>query len=348
MLHIPSALFYAFMSILMVFGNKYLLSNWNFNNPVFLILIEMILNVGLILAVSKSQLAKASRVSIDLYAVFNLHGSTKYQYSIVVFYCLHSILSLKALSGLNIPMYIMFKRCVPLINLLLSIFVFRNVNVHEAHTQKIIASIVLMTFGVVVAGVGDIDFDLKSYLYCASSVICQAFYLSSIQKHGETIGQKTSHAHYHHKSSLSTLLQSLYDCSALSIPILALLFVFTEEPAQVGQALGGHGEMLLKLYAFISIVILSGSLLCFSQFWCTLNNNAITTSVLGVLKSIVQTFLGIYMFSSWRDISNLTYVGMLINFSFGIYYTYLKYKENSKRTPVGMDISLESDQEEKS
>lgn len=121
MLHLPSALFYAFMSIFMVFSNKYVISEWEFNNPICLILLEMILNVIIIHIISRKS-------SISLNLGVQLESYSKYQYLIVIFYCAHSVLSLKALSGLNIPIYVMFKRCVPLVNLLISIFIFKNVN----------------------------------------------------------------------------------------------------------------------------------------------------------------------------------------------------------------------------
>ena len=45
--------------------------------------------------------------------------------------------------------------------------------------SKINLSIFAMTFGVIIAGIGDLKFDLNSYLYCGFSVIFQALYLSN-------------------------------------------------------------------------------------------------------------------------------------------------------------------------
>lgn len=184
-----------------------------------------------------------------------------------------------------------------------------------------IGAILVMTFGVVIAGIGDIDFNLSAYIYCAASVLCQAGYLSSIQKHGETSLTK---------QNKSSSLQSLYDCSILSAPILLVAFLISDEPSHIILQFQDFKSNELTMFVLLLITnVFSGSLLCFSQFWCTLCNNAITTSVLGVLKSMLQTVLGIVLFQSWQSISNLTYLGIFINFTFGIYYTYLKHIEHS-------------------
>lgn len=175
-----------------------------------------------------------------------------------------------------------------------------------------------MTFGVMIAGVGDIDFNLSAYLYCGASVFAQAGYLSSIQKHGESSATPAS----------SSSLQSLYDCSLMSMPILMFVLLMSEEPTDAYiQIYSFTSNDLFKFLIILSLNIVSGSLLCFSQFWCTLNNNAITTSVIGVLKSMLQTIFGIFLFHAWQAISHLTYVGIVINFTFGVYYTYLKHTE---------------------
>jgi solute carrier family 35 protein len=147
-----------------------------------------------------------------------------------------------------------------------------------------------MTTGVIVAGIGDIDFNPSAYIYCAVSIIGQAGYLSSIQKHGESSSN----------AAASSSLQSLYDCSILSAPILFVIFIISGEPTQVIYQLAKFSGSTYVLFILLLVSnVLSGSLLCFSQFWCTLNNNAVTTSVLGELKSMLQTLIGIMLFQSW-------------------------------------------------
>ena len=51
-------------------------------------------------------------------------------------------------------------------------------NSNDTFVNKINVSIFLMTFGVFIAGIGDLKFDLNAYTYCGMSVIFQALYLS--------------------------------------------------------------------------------------------------------------------------------------------------------------------------
>jgi solute carrier family 35 protein len=326
MLHIPSALFYSLTSIFMVFGNKFLLNYWNFDCIIFLILTELILNVICISVINY-------RKGQGLFGFQIKNDRIKYQFLSAFFYCLHSVLSLKALDGLNIPVYTIFKRCTPLASLVLSCFLFKNKRrPHEEsietpvsnsieqryknHSRQITMAILAMTSGVVIAGLGDLNFEFYSYFYCGISVVCQAFYFSFIQKCGES--DKNS-------------LQVLYECSIISIPFLFFAFLNTKEYETL---LSHNTNFSFTNFYFVStfvLVVSIGSLLCFAQFWCTISNNAITTSVIGVLKSVVQTIIGVLFIDGVSNLTTLTYIGLLVNLVFGAWYTYLKYEENNFR-----------------
>ncbi len=83
-------------------------------------------------------------------------------------------------------------------------------------------------------------------------------------------------------------------------------------------------------------VLLCGCFLCFSQIWCTTHNSAVTTSVIGVLKSFLQTLVGMFFYGAYEEMSYLSYIGILLNLIFGTYYTYLKYieKETNQRNLI--------------
>merc|ERR1719188_2983167 len=66
----------------------------------------------------------------------------------------HSMLSLMALHGMNIPMYGAIKRCTPLVSLILSVVVLRK----SVPSKAIVISILLITFGCLVASIGDLEF----------------------------------------------------------------------------------------------------------------------------------------------------------------------------------------------
>jgi solute carrier family 35 protein len=89
----------------MVLANKYLLTIWQFDFIIFLILIEMLINI-FIIGVLNLKLGKA---------LFEFKFDKRMKNLIIAafFYSMHSVLSLKALNGLNVPIYTVFKRYVP-------------------------------------------------------------------------------------------------------------------------------------------------------------------------------------------------------------------------------------------
>ncbi len=168
MLHIKSAAFYWLLSTIMVFLNKNLMNNWNFNYPLFLITTEMTLNTCSILVLNNLNLIdfKSLNRLKKLYEIGEFREMIfQYRYHFItsLFYCLHSVTALRALNGLSVPIYIILKRCGPFINLILSIFLFnKSNNSNESNTlhSKINTSIFAMTGGVIIASKISKNFDL--------------------------------------------------------------------------------------------------------------------------------------------------------------------------------------------
>jgi hypothetical protein len=206
----------------------------------------------------------------------------------------------------------MFKRCGPVLQLLISIFVFKSMSVNSRHSQKIILSVVSLTIGVVLASIGDVDLDIHSAMICGISVVCQASYLACIQRCGENDSS----------SKNNSSLQTLFECSFFSVPMLVFFFFFTGEYLDVSTSFS------LKFVVFIFLVVMCGSLLCFSQFWCTMKNNALTTSIVGTLKNILQTTVGIFIIDSVSNFSTLELTGFAVNIASALWYTYLKHVEH--------------------
>lgn len=323
MLHIPSATSFFFLSSMMVFGNKYLLTIWGFDFPIILIFIQTIVTLfSLYLVNRRLNIIKINNIFKEDFSIKNF----KYQYLTALFYSLHTITALKALTGLNIPMYATFKRCGPLFNLMLSYVLFVKQDSNNAKKNIINLSIIMMTIGAIIAGFGDLKFDLKSYLYCGASVIFQAFYLSFIQKCSET--EKNS-------------MQTFYYNNLFSLPLLTISFLYTDELYEIVPYFSSKNSVLndFGFWTVFSLVLICGCCLCFSQFWCTTNNSALTTSVIGVLKSFLQTVVGIYLWNVRKEIGPIGYAGIAINLFFGIFYTYLKYIEKESK-PIKINNNL--------
>jgi len=225
-------------------------------------------------------------------------------------FALHSTLSLMALHGMNIPMYGAIKRCTPLVNLILSVMILNK----PFPSPLLTFSIALITVGVLVAGLGDLQFDGHAYTMGTLSVFAQAGYLTLVQKSSEQ----------NHKS----IIEMLYVNSYNTLPIFLTVSMILGEPLQVGQALSSvqPGFSLV----FVTLII-SGCVLTWAQFLCAAVCSALTTSMVGVSKSVIQTVVGFFTFGGVQ-FHPLNILGLVMNIFGGIIYTYIKNLEKTRKS----------------
>lgn len=291
------AFLYGACSLSMALMNKAVLNTYSFNYPMILVLCQMIFTVTLL-----EFLRLTNQITLPKFTL--ARGRSFLVPSI--FYGIHSVLSLTALSGMNIPMYGVIKRCSPVIILLLGTIVLRK---GLASVQTCV-SVCLITFGCLLAGYGDLSFHLKAYLYGGASVFSQAIYLILIQKHGQNEEKL---------SAIETL--HLNSCNILIALIIATVAIGNHQQT---LAIFIHHGLLFK--CIFLLVVMMGCLLNYLIFLCTTYNSALTTSITGTVKSILQTAIGIFTFGG-MTINVYTVVGVTINLCGGLLYTHAKYKD---------------------
>ena len=107
----------------------------------------------------------------------------------------------------------------------------------------------------------------------------QAGYLTLVQKSSEQ----------NHKGILEMLHVNSYN----TLPIFLTLSFVLGEPAAIGS---GAGSLEPGFSLVFALLILSGCVLTYSQFLCAAVCSALTTSMVGVAKSVIQTILGFFTF----------------------------------------------------
>lgn len=78
------------------------------------------------------------------------------------------------------------------------------------------------------------------------------------------------------------------------------------------------------LYLFALSAIM-GSVLNYSIFLCTAFNSALTTAVIGCMKNVITTYVGMVLFSGY-SFSILNFIGINISVIGSLYYTYVTLK----------------------
>ncbi|CAF4719572.1 unnamed protein product, partial [Rotaria socialis] len=87
---------------------------------------------------------------------------------------------------------------------------------------------------------------------------------------------------------------------------------------------------------YFLLSIIGGGLLNATTFWCTIKNSALTTTVVGVLKSILQIFVGMFAFDQ-LSINYKTTLGIALSLVGGTMFSYLEY--TNKQSKCGSNTS---------
>eukprot|EP00192_Tetraselmis_astigmatica_P013005 CAMPEP_0117661564 /NCGR_PEP_ID=MMETSP0804-20121206/7604_1 /TAXON_ID=1074897 /ORGANISM="Tetraselmis astigmatica, Strain CCMP880" /LENGTH=385 /DNA_ID=CAMNT_0005468439 /DNA_START=1318 /DNA_END=2475 /DNA_ORIENTATION=- len=226
-----------------------------------------------------------------------------------IFYALNTAFALLGLRTLNIPMYSTLKRLTPMIVLAL-----RAAVTWTLPSCGLTTSVVCVVAGCIVAGVGDLTFHAMGYMYALSSCLLQAIYLLLVEFRGTH--QKVGSA------------EMLFYNALLSLPFLLLAVVISGEYTAAGPLLSaavGSSPSFLVLLAMCSML---GTLLNLSLFLCTINNSALTTTVVGVMKGVLTTALGFFLLGG-VPVTAVNTLGIALNTAGGVSYSILKFRERA-------------------
>ena len=130
---------YGICSASMAFVNKAVLSSYEYDFPIFLVACQMLFTILVLECARELKVISIHEFTFEKGKSFLLPS---------VFYALNSVLALWALSGMNIPMYGVIKRCSPLLILIMGPFLLGKPT-PDCRTSL---SIALITTGCIVAG----------------------------------------------------------------------------------------------------------------------------------------------------------------------------------------------------
>ncbi|KAF5826065.1 hypothetical protein DUNSADRAFT_4992 [Dunaliella salina] len=201
-----SCLLYMSVSVAMTFVNKYTMQVFPLSN---IVMIMQMVATWMILQPLRPILG---------FKPFSLARARQFLY-ITIMYTASTAFALIGLKTLNVPMYNVIKRLTPMTVLVFKAFVRK-----QWPPVQIIASVVMVVVGCIVAGVGDLMFDLSGYVFCLLSCACQAAYLLLVEFKG-------NQAH----APVSSQEMLYYNCLT-SLPLLMLLVWADGEAASLPGA----------------------------------------------------------------------------------------------------------------
>ena len=240
-----------------------------------------------------------------------LAWTTKYNFEnmkkclpVSLVFCVNTVIALKALDGMNIPMYNAMRRCGPIVCLMLSpCFIRQETN------RNIYISIFMITFGTFLAASGDLNFDIKAYTFGVISVFSAALYFLIVQKLGV---DKDFDA-----------LSMMYINSVTCLPVMLVMAFLTSE---VHDCFNTFEDLFnIQFHLSFLFVILFACVFSYSIFLSTTANSALSTILVGVIKSALTTIIGMYTFGGVVPTVNFV-LGQFLNLSGGALYAFEKYK----------------------
>eukprot|EP00462_Mataza_sp_D1_P026605 CAMPEP_0175129898 /NCGR_PEP_ID=MMETSP0087-20121206/5722_1 /TAXON_ID=136419 /ORGANISM="Unknown Unknown, Strain D1" /LENGTH=327 /DNA_ID=CAMNT_0016412087 /DNA_START=56 /DNA_END=1039 /DNA_ORIENTATION=+ len=296
---------YGVVSVAMGFVNKAMLDAFPYSN--YLLLLQMVGTASLLAGLSSRQMLSmlpSGRIDFS-------QSKAKELFPVVVLYNANVACALAGLAHLSVPMYSTLKRLTPITVLVCKSLFFTK----QAPPWKISLAVLVTVSGTIIAGWGDVSFDLSGYTFALVSCVLQSSYLLLVEKTGVE------------KGLLS--VEILYYNSVLSTPVLFVLVLFTEmgtgTPVLLSKITSFDFSFIVLLLVFLTI----GCLLNFTLFVCVTTNSALTTTIVGVLKGVATTFLGI-LFTSYKG-SSTNLLGISVNTVGGAWYSYEKYQISQKK-----------------
>jgi drug/metabolite transporter (DMT)-like permease len=349
LLKLSTALFYGVSSILVIFTNKAVMSKYQFHFFDFLALIQFMVTTFILLLLIVTR--RIDSIPMVNWQIF------KEIFPVSLMFLGNVLCGLGSTKALNLPMFTALRRFSIMMTMVGEWYLLGN-----KPSSPVVWSIALMVLGAVIAAVYDLTFDLNGYLFILFNNIFTALngvYMKKASISGRV--SKMGVLFYNSLFSAIILMTYLllehgfyyypemlgmgeYGTSNGSHKGTTLINIVQRNNGQLSidhpllnKALPSSSSLPLstleKVYefshwndpSFLLLFFLAasmGSVLNYSIFLCTTVNSALTTAVVGALKNIVTTYIGMVAFADYT-FTWVNFLGINLSVLGSLYYTYM-------------------------
>lgn len=301
-----SAVFYGMASFLITVVNKRVLTTYKFPSFLFLSLGQLIASIVVLYSGKKLRVVTIPDYSNDLF---------KKIFPLPLIYLGNMVFGLGGTQALSLPMFAALRRFSILMTMLLELYV---LGVRPSSAVQF--SVYAMIGGALLAASDDLSFNLEGYAFVMITNLLTAMNGVFVKKklNGSDMGRYGLMFY----NSLFMLIPALILNMFLGDMQRAFEFQQWSDPFFLGQFL-------------LSCVM--GFVLSYSTILCTQYNSALTTTIVGCLKNISITYIGMfiggdYVFS-WLNCTgiNISVIGSLL-------YSYVTFRKKGKKQPKTDDM----------
>eukprot|EP01137_Pigoraptor_chileana_P030819 Opistho-2@17814 len=293
-----AALLYASASLFITFVNKIVLTSYGFPSFQVVALSQFVATVLVLEILKRLRYIDFPGVSTNVVQkVFPLP---------LIFFA-NAISGLGATKKINLPMFSALRRFSIFMTMVAEAWFLK-----KSSSVGVKVSVTIMIVGAFVAAYEDLTFDLVGYFYVTVNNVFTALNGVVMKKKLDAKDLGTSGLMYYN--------------SLFSIPLL-LLYIVAFEPDQLRLAMAyplWSSTGFLINFGFAAIM---GCVLQFSTFLCTKVNSALTTTVVGCLKNILTTYVGMFLGGDYV-FSMVNFMGLNLSIFGSLMYSRVTYVES--------------------
>ncbi|CAN7942633.1 unnamed protein product [Ixodes hexagonus] len=263
-LKILSALFYGLMSFLIIVVNKVVLTTYNFPSPQFLGAGQMVATIVILCTMKSLQVIDLPNFSMSISAkVFPLP----------LFFGANLVCGLGGTQKISLPMFTALRRFSIMMTMIGEYLVLKRIP-----QPGIVISVIAMVGGAVLAASRDLSFSPSGYtlvllndFFTAANIIC-------VRKKQDA-------------KDLSNYELLFYNALFMVVPLCLLCWLLGDMTLAWHFPLWANPGFLASFLAscFMGFLVMHATMLC------TAHNSALTTTIVGCLKNIITTYVGMYV-----------------------------------------------------